>query len=662
MAMAQNNSVYGRTAGVEDSDEMNSPIISGSMVPISEILTRLGRHGCQDITSQLDLSKFSRAAVSTGGFGDVYHGALQDGTRIAIKCLRLLVGVDDESGKKQLKRAARELYVWSKCKHPNVLDLFGVARYNDRVAMVSPWMENGNLTWYLSRYPDADRYNLCADIADAVAFLRQNGVVHGDIKGANILVSRDHVPKLTDFGSSAVSKCTLAFTATTNTPQMTLRWTAPEIFLGETNHTFEGDVYALGMTILEAFTGYAPYQGLLDVAVMRNLMARVPPARPERQLPIGNKPADLLWSLMTRCWEGEPQKRPSAMYIRDEMKAIIAAHPHNSPSPSAEAQNMASTITISIDMSPQQIIQCLVAHGSCDISHEIEGSINSWVPSWEHTFDKEVDTEEGTTSLRDGTKVTLRRATKSRPYFYHGASEEILPNMHTAYEAHILSRCKHPNIPGIAGVASLENKLVICSLIPELQYQCLSQLLSSESYDLPRCKVSTQIADAIAYLHRNQITHGDISMYNIRVSSEYIAQLGGFHKSIAHNTPLRFPSRQSTTLEGYHASVSDQYYGVLVKESEYEVDIFALGRTILDIITRGQTEYGRVNRRPERDIPTHSDDGDRLWSLLQECLSHRPEIRPWATDVQYIMATITDEGLRERGPEGQLPWSRRRDS
>ncbi|KAH7325454.1 kinase-like domain-containing protein [Rhizoctonia solani] len=654
--MAENSPSEGRTAGVGDFEERNSVVISSSM-PISELVTRLSRHGCQDITNQLDLSKFSRTAVSTGGFGDVYHGTLQDGTQVAVKCLRLLVGVDDESGKKQLKRAARELYVWSKCKHPNVLELFGVARYNDRVAMVSPWMENENLTWYLTRYPDADRHHLCASVADAIAFLRQNGVVHGDIKGANILVSRDHVPKLTDFGSSAVNKCTLEFTATTSSPSMTLRWTAPEIFLGETNHTFEGDVYAFGMTILEAFTGSVPYEGLLDVAVMRNLMARVLPVRPEKQFPIGNRQADLLWNLMTRCWEGEPQKRPSALHVRDEMKSIIAARPLGTSSPSTEVQKIAIPITVSIDMSTEQIIQCLIAHGARGITHEVEKSMIWWAPSWEHTFDREYYTEEGLALLRDGTKVSLRRATKSRPYFYHGASEDILPNLHTAYEAYVLSRCKHANIQGIAGVASIENTLVMSSLNPVIQYQCLRQVLSSKSDNLPRCKVSTQIADAISYLHRNQITHGDINTYNIRVSSDYNAQLGGFHNSVAHKPSLQFPLRQSTILDGSHASAGDQYYGVLIKESAYEVDIFAFGKTVLDILTWGQSVYGDVDRRlrPERFIPTNSDDGDRLWSLIQECLSHRPETRPWAADVQYIMATITDEGLQERIQEDQRP-------
>ncbi|KDN41107.1 hypothetical protein RSAG8_07661, partial [Rhizoctonia solani AG-8 WAC10335] len=514
--MAQNNSRDGRTTPVENSNEIEAIVISGSM-PISEVLTRLGRHG-----------------LSTGGFGDVYHGALQDGTRVGVKCLRLLVGVDDDSVKNQLKRAARELYVWSKCKHPNILELFGVARYDNRVAMVSPWMVNGNLPWYLTRYPDADRLHLCAQIADATSFLRDNGVVHGDIKGANILISQDHIPKLTDFGSSAINKCTLEFTSTTGSPQMTLRWTAPEIFLGETKHTFEGDVYALGMTILEAFTGSAPYNGLLDVAVMRSLMQRVHPVRPEKQLPIGNQSADLLWTLMTHCWDSEPNKRPFALDVRDAIQAIIAARPAacqpNPSSKSPEVQKAASGIMLSIDMSPQQIFQWLIAYGSTDITHKIGKSVVSWLPKWEDvSFGRGYGTEEGTTRLCDGTKVTLRRATKSRIYNYHGANESDLPTLHTAHEAYILSQCSHPNIQGIIGIALHDDTLVIHSLEPILQYRHLRQVLHSKPRDFSRCKVSVQVADAIVYLHRKRITHGDVNTYNIHISPDYIPQLRGFH-------------------------------------------------------------------------------------------------------------------------------------
>jgi hypothetical protein len=139
---------------------------------VAEILIHLGNHGCGDVTHRLDLSGCGEFPVATGGFGDVYQGALKDGSKISLKCLRLCIDSSDD-GRKQLKvrsihslndstspkrqRAAHELYVWSKCQHPNVLGLIGVARYRNQLAMISPWMENGNLSRFLSRQPQMDR-------------------------------------------------------------------------------------------------------------------------------------------------------------------------------------------------------------------------------------------------------------------------------------------------------------------------------------------------------------------------------------------------------------------------------------------------------------------------------------------------------------------------
>ncbi|CUA67323.1 hypothetical protein RSOLAG22IIIB_07360 [Rhizoctonia solani] len=295
--------------------------VISSLMTTAEILPLLGLRGCEDITARLDMSKVG-PAICNGGFGDVHCGALQNGDQVAIKCLRMF-GVNDGDGE-QTKLAAHELYVWSKCRHRNILKLHGVANYNNRISMVSPWMANGDLTRYLSNYPEADRYDLCSQVADAVAYLKDNNMVHGDIKGANVLISEDHVPKLTDFGSSALSTYTLSFTAGNGSqPAISLRWTAPEIFIEGKTHTFESDVYALGMTILEAFTGSVPYANLHDRAVMGRLMQKIPPERPQQR--IGGEFMDALWIIITSSWDIVPQNRPKAERIRNFLMAIMKA-------------------------------------------------------------------------------------------------------------------------------------------------------------------------------------------------------------------------------------------------------------------------------------------------------------------------------------------------
>ncbi|KAG8685325.1 hypothetical protein FRC08_013178 [Ceratobasidium sp. 394] len=226
-----------------------APKVSSAM-PASEIISLLTQHRCPDITDRLLLDQCGCAPFSGGGSGDVYRGALVGGTQVAIKCPRFYLRQDDQDGHKVLKHAARELYVWSRLKHKNVQELLGLAQFRDCMAMISLWMDNGTLLEYIERYPNVDRRQLCVEISMAVAYLHQHGMIHGDIKSANVLVSSEGVAKLTDFGCTKLKKGTLGFTTTTSSSMFSTRWAAPEILDGSASSSKEVDVYALGMTLL----------------------------------------------------------------------------------------------------------------------------------------------------------------------------------------------------------------------------------------------------------------------------------------------------------------------------------------------------------------------------------------------------------------------------
>ncbi|CAE6428810.1 unnamed protein product [Rhizoctonia solani] len=228
--------------------EATLPMAITAEMSLSEILMHLKEHGCKDITSALDISKCSEYPVSNGGSGNIYRGFLHDGTKVGIKCLKLQLNSIGNT-EKHIKHAAKELYTWSKCKHPNIVQLIGMAKFRDQIAMVSPWMENGTLSGSLSRHPRLNRYEVCVQIAEGVAHLHASKIIHGDIKGSNILVSDDLIPKLADFGNSLVNETnpTLPFSDTTSPVTMSTRWAAPEIFEGPIRSSYEADVYALGM-------------------------------------------------------------------------------------------------------------------------------------------------------------------------------------------------------------------------------------------------------------------------------------------------------------------------------------------------------------------------------------------------------------------------------
>ncbi|CAE6444958.1 unnamed protein product [Rhizoctonia solani] len=294
--------------------------ITGAM-SATDILRYLVLHGCHDISNELEISHVTKFPVSSGGFGDVYCATLSNGDRVGLKCIRMLVGSTEEE-RKFLKRAAHELYVWSKCQHPNILELSGVMLFRDQITMVSPWVEHGHLRWFLSRHPQANRCALCVGIADGVDYMHKRGIIHGDLKPENILIAKDHTPKLTDFGNAVLSEYTLQFSHSTTTPSVSLRWTAPEILTGESKLTQMGDIYALGMIIFETATGLLPLSGARDSTIMFSVASGKVPSRPEAHIPTGVEQADRLWSVITSCWTYDASARPKAWEVKNVMDGI----------------------------------------------------------------------------------------------------------------------------------------------------------------------------------------------------------------------------------------------------------------------------------------------------------------------------------------------------
>ncbi|KAG8710574.1 hypothetical protein FRC08_016981 [Ceratobasidium sp. 394] len=294
-----------------------------SSTPVDEIVKHLTEHGCADLTPHLDTPLFNIHPIASGGFGSVFKEKLLDGPQVAIKALRVPFDADDEIDKLP-KRAARELYTWSKCRHPNVLPLLGLAKFQGQIRMVSLWMKNGSLPSYLEKHAGVNRCDMSIQLCHGLEYLHRTGVVHGDLKGVNVLVSDEGVPMITDFGNAVLQHGTLQFTETAWGSGFTARWTAPEILEGKEIQSKAADVYALGMTILEIITGRIPYFNLINIAVILTAIVvnKESPRRPEESIPPKSRHGDALWLLLESCWEYEPEKRPGAAKVVEIMKGI----------------------------------------------------------------------------------------------------------------------------------------------------------------------------------------------------------------------------------------------------------------------------------------------------------------------------------------------------
>ncbi|QRV89040.1 mitogen activated protein kinase kinase kinase [Ceratobasidium sp. AG-Ba] len=301
---------------MELGDDGQLAITVSSEMPVSTIIEILVRRGCVDVTNRLDHSQCGAYPISGGGFGDIFRGKLNNGEPVAIKCRRLFL-LEDRDGRKTVKRIARELHAWSRLKHPNVLELLGLALFRQRVAMISLWMANGTLLEYIKHNPQAERGRIALGISEGVVYLHQNRTV-GGLSTSNWLTNiRTHHPL------AKQSRNSLQFTTTTGSRNHSLRWAAPELLGGTTGPSNEADVYALGMTLLELITGLVPfteYRNELTIAL--DVHNGKVPERPETLSLFQPHVADALWQIMVDSWSYSPSNRPESLAIRNRLKAI----------------------------------------------------------------------------------------------------------------------------------------------------------------------------------------------------------------------------------------------------------------------------------------------------------------------------------------------------
>jgi len=253
-----------------------------------------------------------------GGFGDVRRAFLFDGTPVAIKTL--LYRKDPRHynqavwAEKELpKRFLNEVSVWYDLRHKNILRFLGVAESLEHklpLSMVSPWMINGNITEYLKLYPTIKRLRLLLGIAEGIQFLHAKGVVHGDIKGPNVLISDSLEPILCDFGMAKFCETyDVRNVSTTLRYAGSTRYMAIELFWEGSTRTSNGsDMWAFGMTCVEIFTMQVPYHDCpLDGRVILNINNEIFPERPDHP-----ECVDALWIFMFRCWNKTTEDRPTA--------------------------------------------------------------------------------------------------------------------------------------------------------------------------------------------------------------------------------------------------------------------------------------------------------------------------------------------------------------
>ncbi|KAJ7210651.1 kinase-like domain-containing protein [Mycena rebaudengoi] len=246
-------------------------------------------------------------ATFSGGFSDIYRGSY-GGKTVALKHIR----TNDRGSELRRLRSefCREALIWQQLEHPNILPMIGIDHESfPSLCMVSPWMKHGTVLKYLEGHGRQNMDKLLLEVAQGLEYLHSRNVVHGDLRGANILITQDWSACLADFGLTSFIDTTAA--TTTSRRAGSIRWMAPELidpdrFGLQLRRTKASDIYAFGCVCFELFSGRPPFADIMEEGVIHKSFLGERPARPATTPPM----SDALWNYVNGWWAEDPATRP----------------------------------------------------------------------------------------------------------------------------------------------------------------------------------------------------------------------------------------------------------------------------------------------------------------------------------------------------------------
>ncbi len=295
-------------------------------------------------------------AVGEGGYGVVYRGHQTDfGREVAVKVL-LTSGVHLDA----VERWRREITAMGRLSdHPNIVAVYSAGLTDDgRPYLVMPFASRGSLQDRITRegpIAPAPLVRMGSDLAGALGAAHAAGVLHRDVKPANVLLSEYGGALLSDFGIARLVDS--AATATTSI-HATIAYAAPEVLSGEPA-TPASDVYGLGATLHAAARGESPFGGEAG----ESLTARVGRVltQPPADLRTVGVPSALA-AVIESCMAKDPAQRPATA---DQLQALLAgvdlaggasAAPNPAPSPAAPPAGSTAVLPAAAGAPPPQLV------------------------------------------------------------------------------------------------------------------------------------------------------------------------------------------------------------------------------------------------------------------------------------------------------------------
>jgi len=215
--------------------------------------------------------------IGGGGMANVYlaYDSILD-REVALKLLRLEFASDEEF----IRRFYREAQAATSLAHPNIVSIYDIGEENEFYFIVMEYVDGQTLKEYIleNKNPNIDEViDIMKQLTSAISHAHQNQIIHRDIKPQNILIDRNNIVKITDFGIA------MAMTATsitqTNSVLGSVHYLSPEQARGGMANR-KSDIYSLGIVMFELLTGRLPFQGESAVSIaLKHLQSEVPSVR-----------------------------------------------------------------------------------------------------------------------------------------------------------------------------------------------------------------------------------------------------------------------------------------------------------------------------------------------------------------------------------------------
>jgi serine/threonine-protein kinase len=249
--------------------------------------------------------------LGSGAMGAVYLARyIKNNHRVAIKIMSSAINSNASSS--LVARFEREAEILKHLNNPNIVRLFGIGKFKGMRYYAMEVIDGETLEAILLRkgaFSWDETIELGKQICNALQHAHDNGVVHRDIKLSNLMVTKQGVLKLTDFGIAKDLDGTLLTGA--NCAIGTAAYMSPEQCRGESTITGKSDLYSLGVVLFELLTGKRPFRGNNEVELFLHHVQ----TKPERPSRINFEIPKFLDTLILHLLEKDPDDRPPSASV-----------------------------------------------------------------------------------------------------------------------------------------------------------------------------------------------------------------------------------------------------------------------------------------------------------------------------------------------------------